>query len=955
MDSPIHPNRNLKIFLHRTSGLQALAMAVCITSSMFPARASAQPVESVEEAAAGTGGADITVTGTRVVRDGYQAPTPLNILSSDDIKAESPANISDFVNTLPSVAGSATASTSSGALSNGQAGIAALNLRGLGTGRTLVLFDGQRSVISADTGVVDINTFPQALIERVEVVTGGASSAYGSDAIGGVVNFVLNRKYTGLKGSAEYGETTYGDAGNHRFTLTGGLPFAGGRGHILLSGELSEQDGIHYKTRDWAEKGYFTMRNPDTSPGAPYYIVGEGIGIATYTPGGLITAGPLQGTYFGTNGTVNQLAYGDVSGQWMRGGDWRYSTSGMLGTNSLQSDEDRKSIFGRASFDVSDNFHVFAQGSFARFEGLSYYISPTTSGIVIQRDNAFLPSAIADAMDAEELTSFTMATSNADMPASGSANIRKTYRYVIGADGDFSMFGLGFKWDAYYQKGITKVREQLTSTYNMQRLTWATDAVVDPDSGDIVCRSAEAQADGCVPINRFGVGVASQAALGYVLGEPLRTQTFKQDVGAISFNTNDIQGWAGPISLAFGVEARKEQIDGDVAPEFLNGWKYGNYKVTRGDYNVKEAFIETVVPLFDGMELNGAFRYTDYSVSGSVETWKVGFTYQPIPDARLRGYVSKDIRAPNLAELYSTGTGRTNNVIWDGRSQQFVQALMGSTLLTPEKADSFGIGVIVTPRFMPGFSFSLDYYKIKVKDVISSLSAEQTVEYCVQNNVQRYCDNIHEDSAGNLQTIDLYYENLNSMKAQGLDIEVSYRTPLDAIFSGAPGEFSIHGQATHYIENRTDNGVTAIDAAGAHASFAQSTPDWLYRITAMYKVENWLFNLTGRGVSSGVIRNDYIECASNCPTVSAPYYTIDNNHVPSTFYLDASINYTMNVGNKSKAELFLVVKNLFNKDPVLVSDPLYVGAENTPGYLQTNRSLYDVLGRTFRFGVRFEI
>ncbi len=940
-----------KTSLGHSSGFLALATAVCV-ASFLPVSAIAQTDAAPADAAPVE---EITVTGTRVARDGYQAPTPLSVLGEEDIKAEAPANIADFVNTLPAVSGSTTASSSSGALSNGEAGIAALNLRGLGTGRTLVLFDGQRSVVSAGTGVVDINTFPQSLVQRVEVVTGGASSAYGSDAVGGVVNFILDRKYTGIKGSAEYGETTYGDAPNRRFTLTGGMPFAGGRGHILLSGEIADQTGIHGKTRDWAEKGYFVMRNPDTSAGAPYYYVGEGVGISSYTPGGLITSGALKGTYFGVNGSVNQLAYGQTSGtgQWMRGGDWQYSTSGMLGTNSLQSDENRKSIFGRASYDITDSFHVFGQASFARFEGLSYYINPTTTGIVIQRDNAFLPASVAAAMDANSLTSFVMATSNADMPASGSANVRKTQRYVIGGDGDFNLFGLGFQWNAYYQKGITKVREQLTPTYNMQRLTWATDAVVDSLTGDIVCRSAQAQADGCVPLNRFGVGVASQDALDYVLGEPLRTQSFKQDVGAISFSTNDIQGWAGPISLAFGVEARKEQIDGNVAPEFTSGWKYGNYRVTSGDYNVKEGFIELVVPVLKGLEMNGAFRYTDYSISGGVSTWKIGATYEPIPDIRLRGYISKDIRAPNLSELFATGTGRTNTVLINGTPQQFVQALKGSTLLAPEKADSFGLGAVFTPRFIPGLSFSIDYYNIRIKDVISSLNAEQTVNYCYDNNVQKYCDNIHFDSSGVLQTIDLFYENLNSMKAQGIDIEASYMVPLESIFGGDPGTLRLHAQATHYIENRTDNGVTAIDLAGAHVGGA--TPDWIYRLTATYKKEDWLFNLTGRGVSSGVIRNDYIECTSSCPATVAPYFTINDNSIPAAFYVDASVNYTVNFGSKSKAELFFVVRNLLNKDPVMVSDPQSVGAENTPGYLQTNRQLYDVLGRTFRFGVRFAL
>ena len=492
----------------------------------------AQAVPVLAQTASSAELEEVVVTGSRIVRDGYDAPTPVNVLGSAEILAEAPANIADFVNTLPSVAGSVTASSSSGSLSNGQAGISALNLRALGTGRTLVLFDGQRSVVSAATGQVDTNTFPQSLISRVEVVTGGASSAYGSDAVGGVVNFILDKTYTGLKMTAEYGETTYGDGENWKYNFTAGSPFADGKGHILLSAETVSQEGIHGVSRDWNKTGHFAIRNPNTAAGQPFYVVADNVGISSYTPGGLITAGPLRGTYFGVNGTVNQLAYGQVSGQWMIGGDWEY-TSSLNGTNSLLPDEDRDSFFGRVSYEVAPNINVFAQASYARYEGLSYYIQPTSTGITIRSDNAFLPASVRDQMTTLGLTSFVMGSGTADFPKSGSNNIRETSRYVVGADGDFSLLGRDFGWDAYYQHGVTKTREELTPTWNNTRLALATDAVVHPTTGQIVCRSTiAAPTNGCVPLNRFGVGVASQAAIDYVLGQPLRTQEFVQDVAA---------------------------------------------------------------------------------------------------------------------------------------------------------------------------------------------------------------------------------------------------------------------------------------------------------------------------------------------------------------------------------------------------------------------------------------
>ncbi|MEW5686977.1 MAG: TonB-dependent receptor [Pseudomonadota bacterium] len=931
----------------------ALATA-SLTVLAAPAAAWAQAaVTTTAAAAAETESSleEVIVTGSRVARDGYSAPTPVNVLGQDEIKAAAAANIADFVNTLPSVAGSATAANSSGGLSNGVAGISALNLRALGTGRTLVLLDGQRSVASAATGQVDTNTFPQSLISRVEVVTGGASSAYGSDAIGGVVNFILDKEYTGIKATAEYGETTYGDNDNWKLNLTFGKPFADGRGHILLSAETVSQDGIHYETRDWNRKGHFAVRNPNTAAGAPFYVVSDNVGISTYTPGGLITAGPLRGTYFGVNGTVNQLAYGQTTGQWMIGGDWVYSSSGMLGTNSLAPDEDRDSLFGRVSFKVTDNLEVFAQASYARYEGLSYYINPTQTGIVIQRDNAYLPASVRAQMVAANVTSFTMGTSNADMPASGSNNVRETERYVFGVNGDFGAFGLAFDWDGYFQHGVTKAEEQLTATWNNARLALATDAVVNPANGQIVCRSTlTAPSNGCVPLNRFGVGVASQAALDYVLGEPFRSQTFKQDVAAINLRTNSLQGWAGPISLAVGAEWRKEKLSGEVDPQFESGWKYGNYRVTNGSYNVKEAYLEALIPIIKGLDFNGAARITDYSTSGTVKTWKAGLTWSPIEDVMFRGTRSRDIRAANLSELFDSGTARSNSVNINGASVAFVQNLQGNPNAKPEVADGWGVGMVVKPRFLPGFAASVDYYDIKVDGVISFVTAQNVADYCFIQKVTSYCSNLIYSSAGVLQTINLYYDNLNSLIARGMDIEASYRTDLRELFEPLRGEVTLRAQATHYIDNITDDNVTAIDVAGSNAG---STPDWIYRLTAAYKIDDWTFTLTARGVSDGVISNAYTECASSCPTLTAPYFTINDNHIEGETFFDLAVNYGFEVSGAT-GEAYISVRNLFDTDPPLTANPANLGAENTVGYVQTNRSLYDVLGRVIRVGVRMD-
>ena len=944
-------------------GLTAGAASLVLASPA--ALALDEPPLDEPAAEAGASLDELVVTGTRVVRDGYSAPTPVSVISSEEIKTSAPANITDFVNTLPSIAGSSTPANTSGSVSPGGAGVAALNLRSLGTNRTLVLFDGQRSVQSTSTGQVDINTFPQALIERVEVVTGGASSAYGSDAIGGVVNFILDRKYTGVKTELEYGETTYADNGNVKFNLTAGADVAGGKLHLLFSGELFHQRGVFDAVRDWNKTGYFPRQNSaaNVAAGQPYWLMGPNTGLNSLTPGGLITGSrtlagaastALKGSYFGVNGTLNQLAYGTVGlGQFMTGGDWQYTTSGMLGTNTLNPSEDRKSIFGRAAWKFDNGTEVFATASFARYNGVSYYIQPTQTGITIRSDNAFIPAALKAQMTTLGLQSFTLGTSNADMPKSGSDNVRAVARFVVGAEGAFVLFNKGFKWDGYYQYGQTRTDEQLTRTWDTDKLTLATDAVVS--NGAIVCRSTLTNpTNGCVPLNRFGIGVASQAALDYVLGTPLRNQQFVQQVGGISASTNEIGGWAGPISLAFGVEARKESMDGQVDPIYtvitLPHWKYGNYTVTKGDYSVKEGFAETVIPVFKGLDFNAAARYTDYSTSGGVTTWKMGLTYQPIDDIKFRVTRSHDIRAANLSELFATGTARSNSVPINGVSVPFVQSLKGNPSLQPETADALGAGVVFTPTFLRGFAASVDYYDIKVSKVIDSLTAEQTTNFCLINNVQRYCNNMKYVN-GVLSTIDLFYENLNQLKAKGVDVEASYRLNVADIVSSGAGELQLRALGTRYIENITDNNVTAYNLAGANTG---NTPTWRYRFSALYKLDAWTASVTMRGISNGILSEKFVECSSNCSAVADNklYFSVNDNHVAGAVYLDTSLVRSFEFLG-GKGDLVLAVNNLLNRDPPLVVNPDNAAAENTPAYLQTNRNMYDVMGRTYRLGLRY--
>src|SRR5882757_1777328 len=307
----------------------ASAAALCLMAQAASAQEVAQAQGGVEA---------VSVTGTRIVRDGYSAPAPVTVVGVEQIQAQAPANLADFVNSsLPSVIGSETSNNSSGSLSNGLAGINALNLRSLGVNRTLILLDGHRTPASAATGDTDVNTIPQQLVKRVDVVTGGASADYGSDAVGGVVNFILDKEFTGFKSAFEYGETDAGLQPSYKVNGTYGMEFDGGKGHALISGEWVQTAPTPKDYNPaWNKSGFFKVQNPaynaTTNTSVPFYLIQKGIGASQVSPGGLVinsttvpaagkpagvTSTAFAGTYFGVNGVINNLAYGTTTGPWM--------------------------------------------------------------------------------------------------------------------------------------------------------------------------------------------------------------------------------------------------------------------------------------------------------------------------------------------------------------------------------------------------------------------------------------------------------------------------------------------------------------------------------------------------------------------------------------------------------------------------------------------------------------
>ncbi|UUL82951.1 TonB-dependent receptor domain-containing protein [Sphingomonas qomolangmaensis] len=1010
----MHANRPLSVRIATQASLAALALAGLMPATAL-AQTAATDVQS-EATDSATTDPDLVVTGSRIVRDGFQAPTPVTVLTLEDIQNTSPSNnIADFVNQLPSLAGSTRPSNSRLNLSSGQAGINALNLRNLGAERTLVLLDGRRSVGSTVTGLVDVNTIPQALIRSVEVVTGGASSAYGSDAVAGVVNFVLDKDYTGLKVAIDSGITDKGDGANYSLSVAGGMSFgADDRGHLLLSAEVAHRDGIFDVDRDWNATGYVRIQDPawTTASTTPRYLIRRQVGAANSTPGGIITnsaggtANRLRGLYFGANGQVSQYQYGDLTfpartgtaaPTLTQGGDWRVNDTGRR--IGLDPQDDRHGLFGRLSYEIAEGIELFAEGAYNRQEVFFNAGPNLATGITLNATgcgtaataaaapttcNAFLYNTLGPAA-LTGITSVTLATSAADLPFRAVDNKREVQRYALGAEGDTEVFGKRATWNLYAQYGRAELREQLRNIMNNQRMANATNAAFAPAGnaagyapGSIQClinvdANAANNDPACVALNRLGLGVANPAVFDYALGDPYRDEVVEQYNIATNASVTPFATWAGDVSIAFGAEYREERITGFVPAQFQptpttdssgrpttsNAWSVGNYLPTTGNYNVKEAYLETVVPLGFGLEFNGAVRATSYSTAGYVTTWKAGATWQPIDDIRLRVTRSRDIRAPNLNDLFQGGSANSDSIrnptyTPDGlngpANYGYSGFVTGNPALRPEQANSWNAGVVLSPSFVPGFNLSVDYFRIDLEQAISTFSAQQIADLCYLQDQQSFCDAISFDpirSAPNQPYLLIRSQPFNaaSQLVRGVDIDASYRLPLERIFAQAAGNFTLRGVATRYIDNLYDSGVpgtVVLNSVGVNGG-QFSTPDWIYRFSASYDSPSFSITAVGRGISAGKYAANGIECTTACPANDPNFFTYDDNSVSGLFYADLNLTQKIDMGD-AEAQFFINVTNVFDREPLLLPET----------GLAANSTYSDLLGRSFRVGIRME-
>jgi outer membrane receptor protein involved in Fe transport len=889
----------------------------------------------------------IVITGTRTT-SGFTTPTPVTVQTAEQLTTSAPGTLADGLNQLPQFRGS-DVPQAGGVSANGAAGANLLNLRNLGANRNLILLDGRRIVPGTESGATDINTLPQSLVQRVEVVTGGASAAYGSDAVAGVVNFILDTHFTGLKAGLQGGVSTYGDSEHVKGYLTGGTSFASGRGHVVGSVEYYKNSGIGpYDTnRDWNKRGSGLLPNSDPALGPARIIVADGATVSAATFGGLITSGPLAGTQFLPGGDPAPFEFGTLrSSSFMLGGD------GIRNDRNISAGTERTTLYGRADYDLTDSLNLFAEFNYGKSTSnwdQYYNYSYSTASATIFADNAFLTDAARQAMVDAGVSSFKLGRIHSEMMIKAE-NKKELWRGVVG----FRATPGAWTIDGYYTHGENNIRISNFDVLNNNRYYAAIDAVVD-GSGNIVCRSTLMGFDpDCVPFNPFGAGSPSAAAIDYVTGDEWRNLKLVQDAAALTLSRDLFALWASPLSIAAGVEYRRESADQTVSPNtqeivdfsHIRGgpagldkkkgpFIVGNPNPLAGSFHIKEAFAELGAPIvehrpgFESLELNAAIRAADYSTSGWVVTWKLGASYMPTSDIRFRATRSRDIRGPNVSELFtggSQGIGTARHPL-TGATVDVTTLTRGNPELKPEKADTLTAGVVLTPRFFPGFRASADYYAIDIKGAISSLGRQETFDECFLRNNPIACNNI-ELVAGTNYRVDLPFLNLDLLRLRGLDLETEYRTRL----LGGDVRFSALANYQWKFE-RTPPSGEAINRAGEVG--LSENPKWKANLTATYDRGPFQLFIKERYIGPGKYDVTFVEGVD-----------INDNTIPSVWYTDVSVKYRFAALNGG--EIYATVNNLFNKTPPLA--PQVSGTHLS----WSNYSLYDAIGRYFTAGVRIK-
>jgi outer membrane receptor protein involved in Fe transport len=945
--------------IDRQALLRAVSPIATALALSFAGVANAQQVAdptSSEDAQEASADEPIVVTGSRIARPDLAASVPVSVVTSAEIARSGAANIQDVLADLPAVGQNISrTSTNFATTGNGQATV---NLRNLGSSRTLVLVNGRRFVAGIPgTSIVDLNTIPTDLIRQVEVVTGGASAVYGSEAVAGVVNFILDDEFEGLRLHGQANLTDKGDAPRQLLSAVAGTGFAD---------SYDFDHGLRSRNRSFSATDV-----PNRSS-----FSAQGL----FSPAGTFAPGAGTFTYDAFNNLKNYQS-ANIDG-YNRNAD-RY----------LALPVERYLASSLAKFEISPAATLYGEFEYAKSKSrnslepqavastdLVYEDGSAFAGIPIT--NPLIPTAIRDAMVAAGVTDLPFRRRSNDIFDRSNRNDRETWRAVAGVRGNLSP---GLRYDVYYTHGETRDVTQSGTVYGPNYAN-ALNVVAGPN-GPVCAINADADTSNndpaCVPLNIFGFNTVSPAAAAYVTrnGEQTRYEArVKQDVASATLSGEAFRLPGGPVAFAVGGEYRHETSSEDFDEATNLGLTLGNQlSDTRGSYNVKEAFVEISAPIladrpfFHRLSIEGAARYADYSTVGGVWSWKVGAEWAPVKDLRFRGVYSQATRAPNISELYSAQNETFPAVIdpcdqragaGDGApitlttlpaacsaipaiaaaaagsgfvySTAQIQTINGFTGgnpdLTQETAKTLTLGGVFEPSFVRGFSLTVDYYRIKVEDAIGIIGQQTSLDECVTGNGEAiFCNNIVRDATGHLTSVNAINLNTGSFEVSGIDTQARYTATLSS-----EAKLDLTVRWTHLLKQAQTSypGGPTQDELGQLDCYACG------RLGTGFRDKVNASATLGLDDVSLNWRVNYLSSVVDDLTAPTPTRTGDY------WYHDAQLRFEP---RSSRYSLYFGVDNVFDKKPPAFGDTSVVTFPGT----QTSANTYDLYGRMLYAGVDF--
>lgn len=805
----------MKISARLFAGVAPVVLGVALTAT--PAFAQDQDAPDQEAAADEVDASAIVVTGSRIERPNVSSPSPITSITIADLASGGDVSLGDALNELPALRSTFAQSNSTRFI--GTAGLNLLDLRGLGTNRTLVVVNGRRHITS-QPGVptsVDVNTIPTDLVERIDIGTGGNAAVYGADAVAGVVNFVLKRDFEGIRLRTQAGISGEKDRGSYFASLTAGENFSDGRGNVAVNLEYSFQNDLYYTDRD-SQYGAFSGRNQfqltENTTGEP--AAGNGIFDNTFlrgirnnniSEGGLYTSS-CTGTPArralncnGLNGPAGASAPLGYTFVFLPDGtlarneptrDFRTvgsaNSQGGLGstlrlTGQLNPELERIAVNTLASYEFSEAFKVFLESKYVRINAIQEG-QPTFFNNTFSINNAFLTTQARNTLVqslAPGATTFAAQRFNVDFGGRGEDHQRETFRIVGGVEGTFND---DWRYEVALNYGRLETFYRTEGNVHVARYNNAINAVRNT-AGNIVCGiNADATAanddPSCVPVNLFGNGAPTQAALNYFVVDSSRMQNAEQ-INATAFVSGDLSQLfelpGGPVSFAIGGEYRDESAYSEFDALTRSGATFLNAIPIFDPPRLKsyEGFGEIRIPIladvpfFHELSIEGAGRIADYNIgnSGTVYTYNVGGVWAPVPDLRIRATYARSVRIPTQSDLFAAPSQTFLNGLIDPCAQNNInnnpnrvrncaaagvpvtEVVNGVTVpflnvpasgirglngsnpnLSEERSDSFTVGVVAQPRFVPGLTVSVDYYDITIDNVIFSLQPQTIINQC---------------------------------------------------------------------------------------------------------------------------------------------------------------------------------------------------------------------------------